>query len=295
MKRAIALGFFDGVHLGHAELLKRTKEKAIEYGLSPAVLSFDIHPDVLVLGQDVPLITDCNGRKEVIKRCFDIDDVIFIHFNLHVMRMPWIEFAQNIVEELEAAYVVVGHDFTFGNKGEGNANKLKAYCEEIGIGCDIIPEVKLDGRTVSSTYIRKLIVDGDVEQAAKFLGHPHCVSDTVHSGFHIGEKLNAPTINLNFQENVVEPRHGVYATKVVLSDGSEFEAVTNIGKRPTVGKDNKVNIESHLLDYSGNLYGTAARVDFYKFIRDEIKFDSYEELSKQIEKDIEITRKYFNK
>ena len=293
IRRAIALGFFDGVHIGHGALLRKTTERAQELGITPSVLSFDVHPDKLVFGKDVPLINSALSREEIIRRCYGIDDVIFIHFNKHMMHMPWQDFADTIIRELGLAWIVVGHDFCFGYRGEGTAEKLKAYCENKGFGCDIIQAVTLDGRIVSSTYIRTLIADGDMEQAARYLGHPHTLQDTVHSGYHLGTKLGAPTINMSFPEGVIVPRHGVYAARVFLEDGSSHIAVANIGVRPTVSDGQRVNVESHLLEFNGNLYGRQARVEFYKFLRPERKFDDFEALSAQIRRDADEARTYF--
>jgi len=295
IKRAIALGFFDGVHVGHAALLNKVKERAAEIGAEPSVLSFDVHPDNLVFGKEIPLINSAIGREDIIKRCFGIENVVFIHFNQHVMRMPWQEFADSIIKELNLGWIVVGHDFNFGYKGEGKAEKLKLYCEERGIGCDIIEPVMIDGRIVSSTYIRKLIENGEMEEGNRYLGHPHVLTDTVRSGYHLGTKMGTPTINMYFPDGVLVPRYGVYATRVCLEDGSEYIAVTNVGVRPTVKEGNRVNVESHLLDYSGNLYGRQCRVEFYKFLRDERKFDNFDELSAQIKRDAESAREYFRK
>ena len=294
-KRAIALGFFDGVHAGHGELLKMTTRRAKEIGAIPSVLSFDVHPDTLVFHKEVPLINSAIGREELIRRCYGIDNVVFLHFNQHMMRMPWEEFISSLIEELGIAWIVVGHDFCFGYKGEGTAARLREYCEGRGIGCDIIPALSVDGRVVSSTYIRELIADGDIETANRFLGHPHTLSDTVHSGYHLGTDLDAPTINMYFPDGVLVPRHGVYATRVIIEDGSGYIAVTNVGVRPTVSSSGRVSVESHLLDYSGNLYGRQARVEFYAFLRGEVKFGSYEELAAQIKKDAASARAYFEK
>jgi len=293
VKRAIALGFFDGVHIGHGALLNKTKERAAQIGAIPSVLSFDVHPDNLVFGVKVPLINSAAGRKEIIRRCYGIDNVVFIHFNKHTMQMPWEEFAENIIEKLNIGWIVCGHDFTFGYKGQGKAHKLKEYCEQRGIGCDIISAVNLDGLTVSSTHIRTLVAEGNMEEARRFLGHPHCLVDTVHSGYHLGTKMGTPTINMRFPEGVITPRHGVYAAKVYLEDGSSHVAVTNIGVRPTVSDENIVSVESYLLDYSGNLYGSQARVEFYSFIRPEMKFSDFHELGEQIKSDAETARAYF--
>ena len=293
IRRAIALGFFDGVHIGHGALLEKTKERAAEIGATASVLSFDVHPDKLVFGDDVPLINSSLGREEIIRRCYGIDNVVFLHFNKHTMRIPWKDFLDEIINRLNLVWIVVGHDFRFGYKGEGTSEKLRAYCEEKGIGCDIIQAVTLDGRVVSSTYIRTLIAEGEMEEAARYLGHPHTLADTVRSGYHLGTRLGTPTINMYFPDGVIVPRHGVYAAKVYLEDGSSHIAVCNVGVRPTVSENNRVNIESHLLDFSGNLYGRQARIEFYRFIRPEKKFGSFEELAEQIHRDAEEARAYF--
>ena len=147
----MALGFFDGVHIGHGALLERTKERAAQIGAMPSVLSFDVHPDNLVFGRETPLINSAIGREDIIRRIYGIDNVVFLHFNQRLMRMPWQDFADNIIQELNIGWIVVGHDFCFGYKGEGTARRLQEYCEARGIGCDIIQPVMLDGRVVSST------------------------------------------------------------------------------------------------------------------------------------------------
>ena len=294
IKRAIALGFFDGVHIGHGALLRKTKERAAETGAIPSVLSFDVHPDTLVFGKEVPLINSALGREDLIRRLYGIDNVVFLHFNRHMMRMPWRDFADNLIDELNVGWIVVGHDFSFGYRGEGTAEKLRETCAERGIGCDVIPPVMLDGRIVSSTWIRSLIAAGEMEQAARYLGHPHTLLDTVHSGYHLGTKMGAPTINMHFPEGVIVPKHGVYAAKVFLENGSEHVAVTNVGVRPTVGEGNRLTVESHLLHYSGNLYGRQARLEFHRFLRPERRFASFEQLSEQIRRDAEEARIYFD-
>ena len=292
-KRVIALGFFDGIHIGHAALLERTVQRAREIGAMPSVLSFDIHPDTLVFGKEVPLINSAAGRADLIRRLFGIENVIFIHFDRRVMQMPWQEFVQTLIQEMDAAWVVVGHDFRFGWKGEGTAQRLQVYCADLGLGCDIIPAVTLEGRVVSSTYIRELIENGDMERANQYLGHPHTLVDTVHYGYRLGTKMGTPTINMRFPDGVLVPRYGVYAARAILDDGSEHMAVTNVGVRPTVSGEDRVSVESFILDYSGNLYDRQVRIEFFRFIRPEMKFPSVDALKAQILKDAETTRAYF--
>ena len=293
IKRAIALGFFDGVHIGHGALLEKTKERAAQSGASPAVLSFDVHPDNLVFGRETPLINSAEDRTDVIRRIYGIDDVVFLHFNRVLMEMPWREFIENIISQLNIGWIVVGHDFCFGYKGEGTARRLKDYCLAHDIGCDIIPPVMLDGRVVSSTYIRSLIAQGDMEQARRYLGHPYFLTNTVCSGYHLGTKMGTPTTNIFFPQGVLVPRHGVYVTRVVLQDGRSYAAATNVGVRPTVSNSARANVESHILDFSGNLYGQKARVEFYSFIRPEMKFDDVQILSSHIKHDSKKTKNYF--
>ena len=292
-KRVIALGFFDGIHIGHAALLERTVQRAREIGAMPSVLSFDIHPDTLVFGKEVPLINSAAGRADLIRRLFGIENVIFIHFDRRVMQMPWQEFVQTLIQEMDASWVVVGHDFRFGWKGEGTAQRLQDYCSDLGLGCDIIPAVTLEGRVVSSTYIRELIENGDMERANQYLGHPHTLVDTVHYGYRLGTKMGTPTINMRFPDGVLVPRYGVYAARAILDDGSEHMAVTNVGVRPTVSGEDRVSVESFILDYSGNLYDRQVRIEFFRFIRPEMKFPSVDALKAQILKDAETTRAYF--
>lgn len=291
-KRVIALGFFDGVHLGHGELLKMTRQRAVEMNALPSVLSFDVHPDTLVFSNKVQLINSAIGREELIRRCYGIDNVVFLHFNRHMMRMPWKEFIDTLIEELNVCHIVMGHDFCCGYKGEGTAALIAEYCAEKGIDSDIIPALCVDGRVISSTWIRKLISEGQIEQANRLLGHPHTLTDTVHSGYHLGTKLSAPTINMFFPDGVIIPKYGVYAAKVYIGNES-YTAVTNIGVRPTVGNDNRVSVESHLLDYSGNLYGRQVRLEFYKYLRAELKFDNLAQLAEQIKKDALSAKSYF--
>lgn len=293
-QKVMALGFFDGIHVGHAALINKIKQRAEETGAEPAVLTFDVHPDNLVLKKTVPLINSAEDRENILSRCFGIDDVVVIHFNQRVMHMDWQDFIDELIDEMNLRWIVVGHDFCFGYKGLGTAEKLKAYCAERGVGCDIIPAVCRDGVVVSSTLIRQLIETGEMEKANEYLGHPHTLTDVIRTGYHLGTKMGTPTINMSFPQGVIIPRHGVYAAMAYI-DGQEYMSVTNVGIRPTVSDSGNVNVESFLLDFCGNLYGHRARIDFYKFLRPERKFDDVNELAAQIKSDAQTTREYFER
>lgn len=292
IKRVVALGFFDGVHLGHAALIEKTASRAAEKKAEPAVVSFDIHPDSLVKGETVPLINSAADREEIVERIFGIHSVILIHFDEKMMHMPWQQFAEYLRDTLQVVHVVVGHDFRFGFRGEGTPERLSAFCAANGIGIDIIPKVELNGVTVSSTYIRGLLAEGNMEEADAFLGHPYCLTDIVHRGFQLGRTIGVPTINLFFSDGVLIPKHGVYAARACF-DGKCFNTVTNVGVRPTVGGTDTVNVESHLLDFSGDLYDKQVRIDFLKFLRPEQKFESIDALRQQIALDEETARAFF--
>ena len=292
-KRVIALGFFDGVHKGHGALLSRVRDRAEELGAAPTAFTFDAHPSSRITGAVTPLINSAADRADLMRRLYGIQDVIVAHFD-SMMRMDWRAFvAEYLVQEHGAVHVVAGHDFHFGYKGEGNPQRLEGLCRELGVGCDIIPKVEREGITVSSTYIRTLIAQGEMERAMEFLGHPHVLTDRVTHGKKLGTTLGFPTVNLRFPEGVLVPAHGVYVTRVGFGDGSSRPAVTNIGVRPTVDDGNRVNVEGYILDFSGDLYGQTIRMEFYKKLRGERKFPSLEALRAEVMKNAEETRKYF--
>ena len=292
-KRVIALGFFDGLHIGHSALMKKTLEVGAAEDLIPSVITFDMHPLSLISGETVPLINSPEDRAGLIHRVFGIDDIIFLHFDKDTSNMPWDEFIGHLVTEFGARRLVAGHDFRFGSGGKGNSELLAQKCIELGVGCDIIPEVKYDGVTSSSTYIRKLISDGDMERANAFLGHPHVLTDVVRYGYKLGRTLGTPTINMCFQNGVLVPAFGVYATKVYLGDGGEHIGVTNVGVRPTVDNSDQITAETHILNYQGNLYGRQVRIEFHTRLRPEVKFSDINRLKEQIHKDCETAQSYF--
>ena len=293
-ERVIALGFFDGVHLGHAALLRRTVEEAQKRGATPAVFTFDRPPKEVVTGVPCPLIASPEDRKGLLEREFGIKDVLMVPFDREMMTTPWDEFVTKIlVERYHAVHLVAGHDHHFGHKNQGSPELLVEKCAELGLGCDIIPKVELDGITVSSTYIRSLVGMGQMARAARYLGHPHVLTQEVRHGRRIGHTIGVPTINLVVPPHVLVPSHGVYVTRVFLPDGESYPAVTNVGTRPTVNNGTDITVEPWLLGFDGDLYGARVRVEFHKRLRDEIRFDSLDALRDQIQKDAKATMEYF--
>jgi riboflavin kinase/FMN adenylyltransferase len=293
-RRIIALGFFDGVHIGHSALLERTLSLAKAADAIPSVITFDAHPKSFVTGHVVPMINSPEDRAGLFHRMFGIDDVIFLHFDRETAEMPWDEFVRLLVSDFGAIHVVAGHDYSFGHHGFGNAEMLAQKAAELGIGCDIIPEVRYKGQVSSSTLIRKLLTDGDITTANEYLGHAHVLTDVVRYGYRLGRTLGTPTINMRFDDGVLVPAHGVYATRVYIDSDTPMYGVTNIGTRPTVsGGDESVTAETHILDFRGNLYGRQVRIEFCERLRPEMKFDGVEQLREQIMKDAQAVRDYF--
>ena len=293
-QKVIALGFFDGVHLGHGALLRRVTERARETGASPAVVTFDRAPKSLVTGKPVSLLNSPEDRRDLIRRFYGIEDVVMLPFDQKMMTMPWQDFINVVlVKDQHAAHLVAGHDFHFGYKNQGTPELLQRSCAQLGLGCDIIPEVTLDGITVSSTHIRQLVTEGNMEEAARFLGHPHTLTGTVRHGHSIGHARLFPTANLIVPHNVLVPSHGVYATRACLADGRTFAAVTNVGTRPTIDDGNQLTIEGFILDFHGDLYGQKIQMEFYKYLREERKFPSFEALTAEVMHNADQTRDYF--
>ena len=303
-RRVIALGFFDGVHMGHGALLRRVKEEADRLGAVPAAFTFDRSPAAAITGRAVPLLSTLEDRTALMNGLYGIQELVVAPFRT-MQHMDWEDFIQSyLVGELGVVHVVAGHDFHFGYMGEGNPERLKAKCQALGVGCDIIPKVELDGVTISSTYIRTLIAQGEMERAVEFLGHPYRLTRQVTHGKRLGSRLGFPTVNLRIPEGVIIPAFGVYATHVwVLPDYPDHQpcipgegpcmAVTNVGVRPTVEDGDQVTVESFLLDFNGDLYGRTVRVEFYKYLRPERKFPSVEALAEEIQHNADQTREFF--
>ena len=293
-ERVIALGFFDGVHRGHGALLRRAAEEARRRGCTPAVFTFDRPPNAVITGIPCPLINSPEDRSDLVKRLYGIDEMLMVPFDDEMRTTPWDRFVTDIlVGRYGAVHLVAGHDHHFGYKNQGSPELLREKCAELGLGCDIIPAVTLDGVTVSSTAIRKLLEEGGVETARAFLGHPQVLTQAVGHGRRLGRTIGVPTANLVAPPHVLLPKRGVYAAKVTLPDGRAFGGVTNVGIRPTVNHGQDVTVEPWILDFDGDLYGQKLRVEFFRRLRDERKFESLEALKTQIQCDAVRTREAY--
>ena len=293
-KRVIALGFFDGVHKGHGALLRTVAQVADRLGAKPCAFTFDRSPTAAITGQTIPLLSSVEDRVWLMRRYYGIEEVIVAPFD-GMQKMDWQDFVSEYLQkELGAVHVVAGHDFHFGYMGKGNPQRLQEKCRELGMGCDIIQKVEQDGITISSTYIRTLIAQGEMERANQFLGHPHTLTNRVAHGKKIGTTtLGFPTVNLLIPQGVIVPAFGVYATRVWF-DGQCRCAVTNVGVRPTVeDNDGHVTVEGFILDFDGDLYGHEIRMEFYKYLRPEQCFPSMDALAAEIRRNAQQTRDYF--
>ena len=292
-KTIYALGFFDGVHLGHAALLKQCRELAQLHNARAGVVTFAAHPQSLVQGKAPRLINSAADRERLLRVHFAMDPVLTLPFDEAMRTMPWEDFLEMLLREHGAAGFVCGEDFRFGHRGQGNAAHLADWCRDRELPWAMVPEQTLDGIRISSTYIRTQLEDGDMATAVKFLGHPHILTGTVVPGKQLGRRLGIPTANLRLPEDMTIPKFGVYACRCWMDKDTWRPAVTNIGTRPTVSGSG-ITVEPWILDYSGDLYGREITLEFYRFLRPEQKFSSLEELKAQIHRDEAETRTLLN-
>ncbi len=290
-KKIYALGFFDGVHLGHQALLTACRHLAQEQGCQPAAVTFDIPPAAALQGKPPRMLNTQEDRLALLRQ-YGMVSVAVYPANAQTLSVSWQAFLEDLLDRGAAGFVC-GSDYRFGHEGAGNAQVLQAFCAQKGIPCIIVPEQTMDGEKISSTWIRALLERGQTEEANRLLGHPHILTGTVVSGQQLGRTIGIPTANLLLPEGLLTPKCGVYACKVTV-DNRTYLAVTNIGTRPTVG-GNSVTAEAFLLDFSGDLYGKQLRIAFCKFLRPEKKFPNLGELKEEILKNARQTREFFEK
>ena len=285
-KKIFALGFFDGVHLGHQALLARCVALAAETDAVPAAITFLRHP-LAAFVENPPKLITTDAQRDWLLYHYGIRHIEKFPVTVSFMATPWQDFLEQLVR-LGAVGFVCGNDFRFGKDGQGNPERLAAFCALHHFPCEIVPEQKLHGVRISSSHIRQLLNNGDVAQAASFLGHPYGVTGPVVHGQGLGRTIGIPTANIDIPDHVLIPQRGVYACRAMV-DGNTYMAVTNVGSRPTVGGDH-VTVEPWLLDFSGDLYGKILTLQYHAFLRPERKFDTLEELKAQIMLDARQTR-----
>lgn len=279
--RAAALGFFDGVHRGHAAILRQTAHIAREMGLRPAALTFSGHPRALVGDGAPPLLTSQDERGALI-RALGIEDVVFLTFDERFASLSPEQFVTDILlDAYQCGAVVTGENYRFGKGAAGTPRLLREMGEKLGFRAVLCPAVTQDGVGISSTRVRAMVEAGGVEHAASLLGRPFSLSGEIVHGEHVGRRLGFPTINILPPEGLVMPKGGVYAARVAIGDET-WPAVTNIGVRPTFTSDGPVTIESHLLGFQREVYHNTASVFFLRRLRDEQTFSSPELLRQQI-------------
>lgn len=282
----MALGNFDGLHLGHQQLVRRAQELAQATGVATSVLTFYPHPrQVLGKGQALQLITPFDEKVRVLARC-GVELCYVADFTKEFASLTAEEFVFHFLAALNPQTVVVGFDYAFGRGGHADASQLKSLAEQIGIYVEIVGAVKMYGDKVSSTLIREKLSYGDLRLVHELLGRPYALTGHVVHGEKRGRLLGFPTANIEMDAPYCLPKNGVYLVRVEAG-GQWHAGVMNIGTKPTFHETGHKSLEAHLFQFDGDLYEQPVRVELLDFLRDEKKFFSVEELVRQIRQDVE--------
>ena len=300
-KTSVALGNFDGIHIGHREIFRAALEAANEQDLDSLCFTFANHPFNFILRRDdgdpdaVKLICTEEEKTELIEKMgFDI--LVNVPFDEYIMTMQAHDFFETVIKtKLNAGYVSVGFNYTYGARAMGKPDTLCSECEASGIGVSVHDPVMSDGEVVSSTLIREMISTGNMEMTAKLLGRPYSFTGTVRHGKRLGTRMGIPTINIPAPERQMLPPNGVYFSRIFI-DGTEYNSVSNIGINPTVNEGTvQKTIETNIFDYNDDAYGKEVMVCFDHFSRGERKFRDKEELFAQISRDCQNALDYRKK
>ena len=286
----IALGTFDGVHLGHQMVIRRAVEEGHKRGLRVAVVTFDPHPQaVLRPGSELKLLTTLEVRKEILLAC-GVDEVHAMRFDENLLKKNPEEFVREVlVGKFKAAVVIVGENFRFGHKASGNIEDLRRHMRETGGEAYAVPIYAFLGESINSTKIRALIAGGEVREAARLLGRSYSLRGKVVVGDKRGRAIGFPTANVLPEACSLVPGRGVYVGHLWV-EAERYGACTNVGVAPTFDQRDS-RVEAHLLDYQGDLYGRVVEVTFVERLRPEKRFFGADELKEQIERDIVEARK----
>ena len=286
----LTIGNFDGVHVGHQEILKKLVKKAKELGLPSLVISFSVTPETF-FGRPKARINNLRD-KHLLLESLGVDKHLLIRFNKSFSELRAAEFVNKVlVEKTGVRYCFVGDDFRFGKDREGDFSMLKKMSLEHNFALQKINGVSIGGLRVSSSEIRKMLTKGDFKSAETFLGRPFSISGKVAHGAQIGRTIGFPTANIGIKRRL-SPVLGVYSVHIEHSSKT-YTGVCNVGKRPTLG-ETKTLLEVFVFDFDQEIYGENVNVIFRQKCRNEIKFGSFDELKKQIEKDVEKSRGFFN-
>ena len=286
----VAIGTFDGVHLGHQKLISRAVELAKEKSVPSVVFTFRNHPLSVLAPEREPLSLSPVEERRRVFAALGVDFVIEEPFTAELAALSAEGFLSFLVERLAPKAVVIGANFSFGAGGLGTPEFLTQRGKELGFSVEAAPLLFLDGDRVSSTRIRALLAAGEVRPAGELLGHPFAIAGVVEHGDERGRKLGFPTVNITPVKGQALPADGVYAVRILCPDGTEWSGVANVGDNPTFGGD-PLRIEAHLLDFSGDLYDRRIVVHFIERLREERKFPSAEALVRQIREDERKARK----
>ncbi len=288
----IGLGNFDGLHIAHMALVNTLVSESKQRGLESVLYTFTKHPENIMRKKlFTPMITSVNKKMSLLE-ITQLDYTYFEEFDEYFSRMSPEVFVRDIlVNKLKMRLAVTGFDYRFGYKGQGDGEYLKELGQKYNYKVLTIPKIKIDDDVVSSTLIRKHVKKGDMDSAFKLLGRHYSITGIVERGKRIGNTLGFPTANIYPEEYLLIPAYGVYATRTLLN-GRIYDSITNIGNNPTFNEQ-KVSIETYIMDYSEDIYGEDIEVFFLKRIRGEKKFNAVDDLVEQIRKDIESAREYF--
>ncbi len=289
----LTIGNYDGVHIGHRTIIEITKGKALEIGGTPMLMTFYPHPlHVLRPDKELPWITPVEEKKRLIEEA-GIEALFIIPFTEEFSHVTPEAYVRDIlIGKLGIKGLVVGYDFKFGKGGRGDIEGMKKYSEAYGFFLEVVSPVTIGGEKVGSNKIRKLLQNGEIEKANQLLGRAYMISGSVVHGEGRGRAFGYPTINLETDYDLIPP-NGVYVTEVALGE-RRFCGATNIGYNPTFGGQQRT-IETFILDYDGDLYGSTVRLFFHARLRDEVRFESVDKLRDQIEKDVSAARDYFSR
>jgi riboflavin kinase/FMN adenylyltransferase len=287
----LTIGNFDGVHLGHQAMLRQLRERADRLGLPAAVLTFEPHPrEVFTPDQAPARLTSLREKLALLEAC-GVDQVYLFRFSRARAAMSADDFITRYL--VQVRHVIIGDDFRFGQGRKGDLTLLKARGEQYGFTAEALETVVQQGDRVSSSAVREALVQGQLAHAAELLGRPYSIAGRVVHGDKIGRTIGFPTANVQLKRKRV-PMRGVFAVTVSGLDKRQLPGAANIGVRPTVAGGLKPVLEVHLLDFAQDIYGTHVSVHFRHRLRDEIKFDSFDALKRQIALDVQATQDYFS-